>query len=175
MEAPKNKAEFYHRYYAGEFGNKLLAWPSGKDMWESGYRGRVTMRAREAGSSLSIAMYGVPAETAKDFDYNCNETPPDDKLVIQGEVYVDHSSSELLLTYSFVRNIPNQSAVRFPYASHATGAIACSILNAFVPFEDLAHIWDLLRKYEGVVEFSTYRVRLGNLNRHTVIWEVRNY
>ena len=104
---------------------------------------------------------------------------PDEELVIQGEAM--YGLWGLNLTYTTIKE-PMNLALKKELVM--TSGINAKLLlqNALWPtsYDDLV---ELLKVYtnEGsepscVVEFSSYRVAVGNLpNRNTVFWEVRNY
>ena len=171
---PHSKPNFYKRYLAGEFGNRPLAWDSGAAMWASGHRGLCTLRGWDPDSKQSVRKYGVSAEEARYAKCPVHETPPDDKLVFQGECCRLYDG--LHLTYSVEKNIPNQLAVRHHSTRHFRGAAALHELTRLMDPVSREHLDYLLDTYENaVVEFSTFSVPVGVLDLPTVFWEVRGY
>lgn len=178
MKAPTTKAEFYARYYAGEFGNRPRLFKNAAELVESDYHGTVTLRDNIAGGPC---FYGWDARHIRrgvyppPFGPSCrmNESMPDDKLVIQGNVWM--SNCGLALEYSCAKNIGHRQAVRHPYRIDVHGLRAYATLRALMPATEFDDLMELL-ELDGVVEFGTYSIPVGVIpNRRTIIWEVRAY
>lgn len=143
-------------------------------MWDSGYRGLCTVRGRRSDSKTSCKQYGVLAEKARHSPDFVNETMPDHQLLIQGEF--QQSTLTIYLNYSRIKGIPNQQAMSSRPSEHAWGIKARRILQHFldpVSYDNVDRLMDLFP--DAVVEFSTFRVSVGDLGWNTVFWEVRGY
>jgi len=174
VEVPQNKVQHYKLYLKGFYGNKPLAWRNGTEMWDSGYRGLCTVRGRKSNSGVSLRQYGVPAEKARHSPDFVNETMPDTALLIQGEFsqHIEHID----LQYSRIKGIPNQQAMSATPSEHARGIKARCILQHFLDPVSYDHVDLLMDCYpQAVIEFSTFRVSVGDLGWNTIFWEVRNY
>jgi len=174
LKVPQNKVQHYELYLKGVYGNKPLAWRSGNEMWAAGYRGPCTIRGRVSDSGVSRRQYGVPAEKAR-YDTNfVNETMPDDELLIQGEFQQD--IRHLYIHYSQIKGISNQQAMRSHGSEHAWGIKAREILKHYMDACSYDNVDRLLNLFpEGAVEFSTFRIPVGDLGWNTVFWEIRQY
>lgn len=167
---------------AGLFGNTLRTWATVADMRADGYAGPVTMRYAVGNTPLCayrVTQEEIPERIEKWASNGAdagriqfNESAPDDRLVVQGEV--QRIPGGLVLTYSRKR-LPMRDALRT--AERAKGLEALMILQRDLWPSDLSDVDALLDIYEdSVVEFSAYEVPVGCIpNRNTVIWEVRNY
>ena len=181
MKAPKSKKEHYELYLRGVYGNRPLAWRNGKEMWESGYRGLCTIRGKVSMSGVSKRQYGVPASKARHSEGFVNETMPDDKLLIQGEIMEDHAG--LCLHVSQEKGMSNQQAMaKTDWTNERRGVIAHQILRYYMDdlsFENVFRLLDLfsgeITQSSAVIEFSTFSIPVGDLGWNTVFWEVRNY
>jgi hypothetical protein len=180
-EAPRNKVDFYDRYFKGEFGNRPQSWPDWDSLRTSSYTGNVTVRNLD---TAGACFYGVPVADLRRgvWPAGCcpaqcrfNESMPDDDLLIQGNVFI--AVGGLALEYSTAAGIPHRKAVSQPYMRFAQGLLAVSLLRSHCSPSSYDDIMDLLDLYpEAVIEFSTYQYNVGCLpHRNTVIWEVRNY
>ena len=180
----KNKAQMYRLYSGGAFGNKLRTWDSMEDLLLSGYTGSVT--ARYVGDSGGgLAHYRIPVNKVPLFEQECrdrglevgriryNESAPDDRLLIQGEVMRDHRG--LVLRYSRLKTMMRKALSED--TNHAQGITAQFLLKAYLTWLSYNDIMELLDQYEGhVVEFSAYEMLVGDCRgRNTVVWEVRAY
>jgi hypothetical protein len=171
-EAPKNKVEFYRRYLAGEFGNRPRTWASRDELAASDYEGRVTIRSVDRSGRC---LFNVPVGHALNVTENCrfNESMPDDKLLIQGEVCLRPDG--LWLTFSQEKGLTMREAMQAPHT--ARNSTAHRLLQKHMDASSYDDIMAMLLKYgDAAIEFGTYAVKVGNCpNRNTVIWEVRNY
>ena len=56
------------------------------------------------------------------------------------------------------------------------GLEAATTLRHYLDCDSIDHIESLMTRFPcHVVEFTTFRKRLGTQYEHTIIWEVRNY
>ncbi len=179
MEAPKSKAEFYPRWLRGEFGNRLRAWDCYADLQGDSYRGPVTVRYKEASSprcKYEVAFSDIEkviAELGGDPElYTFNESAPDSKLLIQGEVYHGPTYS---LYYSELKTNMREALKQGGKQVYFTTA-KC-IMQHYMRPKSYMMIQDLFDLYPNcVIEFGCYSRCLGEFPGHNVIiWEVRNY
>ena len=174
MNAPiTTKVENLAALAQGLLGNKLRHWSDWDALRLSGYGGDVTVRSRAVAGSCT---YSVPTawthQTAAP-DVYYNESAPDHRLILQGEVQRD--TEHLTLFYS-----TEQAKMRHALHNsghHAQGIVAKELLKARLwpsSYDDLMELLDLYPDH--IIEFSAYDVALGDCrHRNTVIWEVRNY
>jgi hypothetical protein len=174
----ENKQQMYRLLRAGQFGNAMRVWGSIDSLESSDYRGEVSLRAVEASSP--IRFYHVPFSDARatverlnGLPLLINESPPDDKLTIQGEVM--RAAGGCYLHYSY-----DPSAMKLALTKsgrHARGIEAAMILQETLTPSDYDALQELLDAYpDAVVEFSAFRVPVGVLpRRKMVVWEVRHY
>lgn len=169
---------------AGLLGNTLRTWASVAEMRTDGYTGSVTLR--HAVGNTPLCRYRVPneqidaviaewvAQGASAQDVQLNESAPDDRLVLQGEV--QRLPGGLNLTYSREQK-PMRDALRGDGVVHAFGLGALGVLERNLWPSDYSDLQALLELYpDSVVEFSCYEIPVGCIpNRAMVIWEVRNY
>jgi hypothetical protein len=101
-----------------------------------------------------------------------NESAPDHRLILQGEV--QQSINHLDLTYS--REKTNmRKAMENPLT--IKGISALLLLKQHADPKSLGTMLSLLRQFQDhVIEFGIYSVNLGCIpHRNTIIWEVRKY
>ncbi len=181
-----NKSEYYHLYQQGFLGNKPLSWNSYADVLKSHWRGEVCIRNRR---SSSQTIYNIPfnelERVVKDLcrdgqnlrDLTFNQSLPDDKLLIQGEVIYSPIGRQigLNLNYSDAKK-PMKISLR-ERELFASGLDALLLLKKNLnsaSFEDLQELFSIFPN--SAIEFSAYSINIGNLpGRNTLIWEVRNY
>jgi len=101
-----------------------------------------------------------------------NENPPDDCLLIQGEV--GRTVEGLYLWYSTVPGLRMRDAMK--QGIEAKGLVADAILGHYLAYRDYELVMSLVDAYDGVVEFSAYSVPVGiDPGYQVAIWEVRAY
>lgn len=182
-EAPRDKTEFFPRWKALEFGNRIGMWQSLRDLLESGYEGTVTVRSRRPGGPC---LYGVWVQDAASVSAELallhgfavselayNESAPDQDLLFQGEVTRLPSGLSL---YGSAAKRPMREALRAS-GEHYDGVAALGRLRHYCNPNGLDMIESLLEDYpDAVVEFGCYSRHLGVLPFHnTIVWELRNY
>ncbi|HEY3780911.1 MAG TPA: hypothetical protein VGL56_07505 [Fimbriimonadaceae bacterium] len=174
----------YELYIRGRFGNSLAVWPDLDSYFTSPFSRNVVLRYKGKAGGAWVA-YEVQRKDVADMAkkwvnegadpclITLNESAPDDKLMVQGEVM--RSTNYLSLRYSFFRG-PMRVALA-KSQEHAEGLKALAILEHYVDPSSLDDLWDLLDVFDGaVVEFSTWSIDVGVVpHRNTVIWEVRHY
>ena len=186
-EPPKpvrNKRDYYTRYIAGEFGNRLQVWAT-KGEWEnSGFIGPIGIRNRKPDSPF--CRYDIPHRLVNSVvdeflskgcplsDMTFNEAAPESDLTIQGEFCINYDG-QLALVYSHVKRQMRIALKQEP--KYATGNHARQILKHFADNDSYEWMDWLLGAYpDHTIEFSTYRRNLGSIpRRNTLIWEVRAY
>jgi len=168
-------------YFKGLFGNKLRTWPTLEDFKKSGYVGSVTIRYRGDKGGMYCA-YNVtnPLEVISKFVgeganidlFIFNESAPDEKLTIQGELTYDYRGYNL-----FYSTEKGKMRDCLKNGKTITGLAAKLLLQSHLFPSSLEDLMELMELYpEHVIEFSTYEMALGDCsNRNTLIWEVRKY
>ena len=176
--APKTKAEFYGRWFNGEFGNFPRSWNTLSDFLESDYHGLLSVRSKTPGGPC---WYNVDSKEVRKAVFTqsnlaFNESMPDDKLVIQGQAWRDETG--LRLEYCCTPNLKFREAIGNPEnMRQATRLEAAFLLKQHLDPNSYDDLMELLTQYpDAHIEFSAYSINVGVCpNRGTVIWEVRNY
>lgn len=168
---------------ANKLGNRIRTFDTEQDLWESGYKGNVTVRYKEAGSPF--CQYNVPWGRVSDWLarfvtigakrelFTFNESAPDQYMLTQGEFM--HGTDGYCL-YTSEEPLPMRKALansgRQYYRLQALGR-----LKAFCNPTSYDMILDLLDQYpDHVIEFSAYSRNVGLMPHHnTLIWEIRLY
>lgn len=178
-----NKNDYYKRYIAGEFGNRLKIWRTYWEWRQSQFLKKIGIRNTEPGSRF--CRYDIPRvdveKVVEEFlQQGCkaetmtfNEAAPDQDLILQGEFVRMPTGLELM--YSRV-----QKQMRLAFldkTEYATGNHAIQILKHVMDPNSWEWCEYLLEAYpDHVVEFSVYQRYLGSIpGRNTLIWEVRAY
>lgn len=175
-----NKANFLRRYLAGEFGNRLRQWETLAELRGSGYAGKVSVRPRNRAGGFFYALDANtlvsqwPLPVPVDSVY-FNETPPDELLLIQGEVF--RGPEGLTLTYSQIPGLSCREAINHRLPRYAWRSAAVSLLRQYLWPSSWSDLEELLDGYsDSVIEFSAWDTAVGCARcQNTVIWEVRNY
>lgn len=178
-----NKKEFYRLYNQGRFGNRLQGWSSVNEYNQSDYFGDVSIRCRIPNVKLSLTHVQpteIPSEMERiarvnkraESDFVLSESPPDGRLVFQGEVYRGHRGLEMF--YSFAK-MPMRMALG-QQGRRAHGLLPFLLITNHMDGQSQDNLWRLLDEFQGsVVEFSTYEIPVGIEKWNTVFWEVRSY
>jgi hypothetical protein len=186
METINSKDAYYALYERGTFGNRPKTWNSLSEIVASGHRDLVCMRYKtqlKGGAGMTeynLTLEEVPAVIdewkAKGAieDRICfNESMPDPRLIIQGELMTDEE--HFTLHYSTVKK-PMRLALR-EEQRNAKGMVAMTLLRQAMwdtDYERMHLIFD--RWPTGIVEFSTWECAVGDHpGCNTIFWEVRNY
>ena len=180
------KAQSYALYERGRFGNKLRTWSRLGEIAPSGFQGRVVMRYKgrhggaafpRLGEQITLAEAAFTlrmweALGAREEEVAYNEAAPDDLLVLQGEVTL--STEHLSLFWADEKTTMRRALV---HGRQWQGLRALALLRSRLFPSSWADLEALLELYpSSVIEFSAYRVPVGNLpGRNAVIWEVRDY
>lgn len=175
-----NKADFYRRFYAGEFGNHGPMWSS-LDAWrKSGYADPIAIRTLRPGGRCD---YNIPAdqvdERTSEFikqgwpELNWSAMAPTHRTIVQGEACLLPGGLSLFVSREL---LPMRDALRVG-GKHVNGVMATALLRGACDPDSYDQIQNLLDSYENhVVEFSVFGCCWGVIdNRNTVIWEVRRY
>ncbi|MFA5993031.1 MAG: hypothetical protein WC796_04970 [Candidatus Pacearchaeota archaeon] len=179
-----SKRENYVLFLSGFYGNKPLTWDSYDEVMESGWSGNVNIRSKK-GIERGLVEYDTPISELKsraekwrlknkhlESEITFNQKMPDDHLIIQGEVM--NWIRRLYLHYSTLKKPMNIGLREESFYAECVEALKLLKGTMDPPsFENLE--WLLEHFPDSVIEFSTYDIPLGNLNRNTVFWEVRDY
>lgn len=181
----KNKQECYILYNNGFFGNKVKTWNSYDEIQDSNYTGLVSMRSRGKIINRKKVQYNILVKDipkvlnqwkTQDIDttkINFSKTPPDNQLILQGEI--TKTQEGLFLLYSTLKKPMNQALKEDE--KFIQGLQANIILKEILTPSSYDDLIELLNMFPNdVVEFSCYEINLGNLpHRNMIIWEVRGY
>lgn len=183
----ETKRQAFALYHGGRFGNKLRTWDTVRDFVYSNYCGLVTMRYKGTITGKAWYAYNVKssavADKAKEWIAQgadpmlivLNESAPDDRLIVQGELI--HTPRG----YCFIRRfdkVKMRVAMTMSNAKdEVTGLRALAELRRVCTgssFDDLMELSELYP--DSVIEFSVYAMCLGSCRgRNVIVWEVRNY
>ena len=179
-----SKREFYLLYENNLLGNKALTWNSYDEIVESEWKDCVCVRYRK-NSERSKVKYNIPIDRLEHLisdlekegiykkDLLFNQSMPDEKLTIQGELMQTENGFYIL--YTKVKK-PMNIALRESEKS-VWGLKAKLILERYLDASSYADIKEILEIFpDSVIEFSSYEINVGTLpGRNTIIWEVRNF
>ena len=188
LVAPKNKSEFKRMWQNGLLGNKIRSFDTVKEIFDSDYNGPVTIRHKERNSPLcqyyvdQFCLQEIFDDLRKgksESEFFFNESAPDDKLVMQGEVTRTSSGWHLFCS---TEKLPMRKALAGKQAKHYSGAQVLPVLKHYCnskSYEMLMELFDIYDKNcrgDCVIEFSCYSIKVGEMPYHnTIIWEVRDY
>jgi len=178
-----DKQTSFALYEAGDFGNKLRSWRNYSQLRMIHFAGKLTMRY--AGEGGQWCKYGVVREDVNELlvkwcdegadltKIKFNESAPDERLVIQGEIQ-EHPEHHYVLSYS-TDQVTMREAMRNPKSM--LGKKAIFLLQEHFSKESMRNLKRLFATWpRAIVEFSTYDHMLGDVpENNTVFWEVRNY
>lgn len=175
----ESKDLMYALLNRGEFGNTFQNWEGWEAFYASGYTGLCSVRSKRTADPIRLydvswASVYLGIKRGK-IPYDCvfYEATPHKTRVIQGELMRDQIG-RLCFLYSKVR-LPMRLAFS-EQQIQSFGLQADHILRSNLDHGSYEDLMILLDKYEGaVIEFTTFRVPVGILQRRTVIWEVRHY
>ena len=179
-----SKRENYLLMAKGVFGNKLRTWYSLDAFlwdWRKGFEGTVTIRysGKEGGrfcmynvNDIAGAIISAIVKGADEQLFIINESAPDTRLLIQGELM--HNENGYVLFYSTEKG---KMRDMLKNGVHAFGLQAKMLLQKYLFPSSYDDVQELLDKFpDSVIEFSAYDTTVGDcIGRNTVIWEVRNY
>jgi hypothetical protein len=183
----ETKRQAYALYHHGKFGNKLRTWDTVRDFVYSGHSLPVTMRYK--GTIIGKAWYAYNvkasevaarakewiAEGADPMMIVVNESAPDERLVVQGEIV--HTPRGLCFIRRFDKVKMRVAMTMSSADDEVTGLRAIMELRHVCTPSSFDDLMDLCELYpDSVIEFSVYEMCLGSCRgRNTLIWEVRNY
>lgn len=193
----RTKRESTDGYKNGRFGNHLRQWDwpdeatcaLGNDgSFMIRYRGRGSQGpavACEGNYELYTNWYRLKDEGFARKDLYISERCPDHKLTFQGEIceaphvggYSLHWSTEKTFARLALSRTPGGYGANCQTfdTGHHQGPGALLYCKQFMDVDSYADLRTLLDLYPlHTVEFSCFAVRLGNLRRNTIFWEVRN-
>lgn len=172
------KAAFYRAYFRGQFGNRPRVWKTVTDIPAD--VGGIMLRARSVSAAVvreypSLAALHAALATIDQRNVTFNETAPDHKVLLQGEVL---RSPTGLMLFAAERCAPLR--MRDALARHGrttTGLTALLLLQRYLWPSSYADVMEVLDMYpDHVVEFSAYSCRVGALRgRNHFLWECRLY
>jgi hypothetical protein len=180
----ENKKQAYALFHNGRLGNKFRTWDSVRDFVYSGYAGMATMRYKGTVTGKAWVAYNVPhtevanrakqwiAQGADPMMIVVNESAPDERLAIQGEIVM--TIKGLSLFYSTEKA---KMRVALANGKQCYGLKALALLRRYCDASSYDDLMELLELYpDSAIEFSVYQMNVGCCRaRNTVIWEVRNY
>jgi len=178
-----NKSDFYRRWQNMEFGNRSQSWNTLRAVLASKHPGPFAIRYKVAGSKwcryhiLRAALRGVTqqfiSEGAQAALMEFSPMQPDQHLIAQGEVQVDHRG----LCVLFSREKAPMRVALATQSRQVFGVVATKVLEWACDPQSASDIVSIAEAYTGhVIEFSAYSRAVGVIpNRNTVIWEVRRY
>ena len=174
-----SKDQMYTMLRQGKLGNTLRTWDSEESYLASGFRGRTSLRCRRPGVTFRHGMTHEEAlregrvcfEGCKPEDFVYCEVAPDWECTFQGEVQWGLYGLDL-----FWSTRQSNHRIAMQGARQAHGVTALALLRHYLDPQDFDDLMALLDLYDGhVIEFSVFRVTLGQLNRRMIVWEVRAY
>jgi len=179
-----SKEEFYLLYNQGLLGNRLICWSTYDEILKSGWGNPVCIRPKGL-NARGKTKYNIPlidvrkeiddlvSKGIKEKDITFNQSAPDDKLILQGELTKNHLG--FCLHYSTVKK-PMALALK-EEQKNISGLKAKTLLESIMLPQSFADIENLLELFpDAIIEFGVYSEIIGNLpGRNTIIWEVRDY
>lgn len=183
----ETKRQAFALYHGGRFGNKLRTWDTVRDFVYSGYSGPVTMRYKGTVTGKAWYAYNVNSKEVADRAKTwitqgadpmlivVNESAPDERLILQGELIHTHRGYCLIRRFDKVKM--RVAMTLSGMDDEVVGITAIGTLRHVCTgssFDDLMELCELYP--DSVIEFSVYAMCLGNCRgRNTIVWEVRNY
>lgn len=181
-----SKQQMYDMYQRGLFGNKLKTWNNLHEFFQDSYTGKVSLRyaGRYGGawkafdvphSDVASRVEKWTAEGAEISKIKINESAPDHKLILQGEV--QNSCKYIDLIFSYKKDKMSKVFQDNKNLIHLCGVNAWMLLQRTMSPASFDDLRELLCIYpDSVIEFSIYEHDLGDApHRNTLIWEVRDY
>jgi hypothetical protein len=182
-----NKRAFYRLWHAGAFGNKIRAWSRPEEVPQD-FTGRIMLRAMNSpgGSALNrelpareaVRVWKEDRAAGRLPEWQGNETAPDDRAMLQGEILRDHEGLQVFATPRKAEDVGKLLRMRdvMPFARQYTGLAAVLLLRRYLDPASLETVEELLNEWpDHVIEFTAFDGPLGTHNRNTIIWEVRAY
>lgn len=180
----ETKKQAFGLFHSGRLGNKFRTWDSVRDFVYSGYAGMASIRYKGTVTGKAWIAYNVPhdqvAAKAKEWIGEgadpmlivVNESAPDERLAIQGELI--HTINGLAFFHSTRKEKMRTAMI---YGKQAYGLASYGLLRRYCTPSSYDDLMELLELYpDSAIEFSVYEMNVGDRRgRNTVIWEVRNY
>jgi hypothetical protein len=179
------KAQNYRLWQGGFYGNKLRAWRTLPDLYNSDYRGNTTIRyLGDVGGQW--CRYDVPFDLVGPATHELmcdgadidrimyNEALPDESLVLQGELWTG-ADAWLWMRYSTVcKKMRDALAETTQFSS---GLKSLNLLKSHMSPSSFSDLEVLIERYrDHAIEFSVCSCPFGNTaGRNAVVWEVRSY
>lgn len=173
------KADFYRRFYAGEFGNHGPMWLDIESWERDGEQSPVMIRTR---ISSGINYTRVPREEVRGlFKSALHHMPtinlqcPEHEKTLTGEVYLSHRGLEF--TGSDRVDTDQRRSTKLPDTIRLHGLQAVIVIRNRMCGSSWEWLNHLLREYpDHIVEFTTFRLNWGVIpGMNTIFWEVRRY
>lgn len=179
------KRESTDCYKEGIFGNHLRQWDTPEQALAD-CSSELMIRYRGKGSS-GPAVACATAKSVKNWwhlltrvqgfaakDLYVSERCPDHKLTFQGEICEAPHVGGYSLHWSQEKTFARQ-ALQQMGGHHRQGPGAKLMCKQFMDRDSYDELLNLFDAYPlHTVEFSCFSLRLGNLRRNTIFWEVRN-
>lgn len=165
----QSKHDYYTKYNAGYFGNRLRVWSRA---WEAAYSDCSLFMARSikpGGNTISyLNKQGL--QSINDLTHRISEQMPDEAIIIQGEYlppdYLMYSTVKMPMKDAFARERIHMCNT---YARFLIKERMCA--PAREKFDELIDE----HGQDHVIEFSIYDRPVGILGWNTIIWECRSY
>jgi hypothetical protein len=171
MVAPRTKQDFYVRYMAGEFGNRLRSWTDPEAFAASGYDGPVGLRSLDASAPTRYFVPAAEVRQAWPEGRVVCEHAPDHRQILQGEVILRPCG--LYLMYG-TEPVPMKQTKVWHHVERSAAIVILRWALWPASYEDLQELLD--RYPDAAIEFSAYDCAVGCLpHRNTLFWEVRRY
>jgi hypothetical protein len=174
-----NKKQFYDLYLSDQLGNHLRNWPTYEEFASSGYKNRISIRSFNDQNKFCF-YYIKKKDIIKTIKENklkmeeCvfNESAPDEKLILQGELTRDING--LFFAYSEEKK-PMREVI--PIFKIIRGLSCKLLLESILLPNSYSDLMLILDKYpDHVIELGVYDVCLGIFkNQNIIFWEVRKY
>lgn len=184
MRPVTSKSDGIRRWHLGEFGNKLRTWSVDGWVIQQKYDEDVGLRYSDPrGGGAAFEAHLMPPQACSRLDawvdmgrdlehITVCEEAPDHRLMINGELLLDHSWA---FFHSRIKK-PMRAALREAgkWMYGLTTRHTLKSLMSPSSWSDLEALVDLYPDH--IVELSVYECLLGQCpGRNTIIWEVRKY
>lgn len=177
-----DKATFQRLSMANLLGNRFRQWDSVEDV-ERNHDGGVYIRGPVKQWPYMVPWCPVSALRKKVADIAAKtsvkgvtfvEVPPFGfPTRINGQAQRDHDFLTLEWGDDCSLSLRDDIALN---GKCVTGVAAMDILRQRVPAEDVDMLFEIWEGYpDSIIEFRTYGKPVGIMNRHTIVFEVRNY
>ncbi len=191
-EKIRRKSRMYELFTIGALGNRPRTWATLEDLLSSDYRGQVGMFERNDRGGGGLVEYNVSVDMVETCVQNWQrrnvphhriqftEMAPHEHNLIQGEVTgpLNCPAPEWGWDWSLSCNaeigLTMRDARALPWHTMTSGVRP--FLRQMLDEPSWDNLVRLIETYpEHVIEFSTFRRRVGELGWNTIFWEVRLY